>query len=52
MDAWNNPKVRQKEIIDDLDEFIKDIEVSIKKQENETGIKDEGLEIEYMKSLI
>lgn len=45
MDAWNNPKVRQKEIIDDLDEFIQDLEVSIKKQEKETGIIDDGKDI-------
>lgn len=30
MDAWSNPKVRQKEIIDDLNDFVNELEQAIK----------------------
>ena len=52
MDAWNNPKIRQKEIIDDLDDFVKDFEKAIKEQEATTGEKDDGVELKMMKDLI
>jgi hypothetical protein len=30
MDAWSNPKIRQKDIIDDLEDFVNDFEKAIK----------------------
>ena len=42
MDAWDNPNVRQKEIIDDLDNFVKDFEKAIREQEALTGEQDDG----------
>jgi hypothetical protein len=30
MDAWTNPKVRQKDIIEDLHEFVSDFERALK----------------------
>mmetsp|Transcript_17005 Transcript_17005/g.26223 ORF Transcript_17005/g.26223 Transcript_17005/m.26223 type:complete len:476 (-) Transcript_17005:292-1719(-) len=52
MDAWNNPKIRQKEIIDDLDDFVNDFEKAIRKQEELTGEKDDGVELQQMKELV
>jgi len=52
MDAWNNPKVRQKEIIDDLHDFVTELEQAIREQEEATGEKDDGQEIAAMKALI
>ena len=52
MDAWSNPKVRQKEIMDDLHDFVADFEKSLKEQEEATGEKmDEG-ELQMMKDLV
>ena len=52
MDAWNNPKVRQKDIIEDLHEFVADFEKSMKEQEELTGEKLNELELKMMKDLI
>jgi len=52
MDAWANPNVRQKDIIDDLQDFVKEFEEAIKKQEEETGEKDDGEELQLMKAMI
>jgi hypothetical protein len=52
MDAWSNPKVRQKDIIEDLHDFVADFEKSMKEQEAATGEKmDEG-ELQMMKDLV
>ena len=52
MDAWSNPKVRQKDIMEDLDDFVKDLEKAIHEQEEVTGEKDDGVELAMMKELI
>ena len=39
MDAWANPKVRQKDIIEDLHEFVSDFEKQMREQEELTGEK-------------
>ena len=46
MDAWSNPKIRQKDIIDDLEDFVNDFEKAIKDQEELTGEKDDGDELQ------
>lgn len=51
-DAWNNPNVRQKDISDDLNDFVKDFEKIIREQEKETGEIDDGTELEMMKALV
>ena len=45
MDAWNNHNVRQPEIMDDLNDFVSELERAIKEQEDLTGIKDDGVDI-------
>lgn len=52
MDAWSNPKVRQKDIIEDLHEFVADFEKSMREQEELTGEKMNELELKMMKDLI
>ena len=52
MDAWSNQNVRQKDIIDDLDDFVKDFEASIREQEALTGEKDDGEALAQMKAMI
>ena len=52
MDAWSNPNVRQKEIMDDLNDFVTEFEQAIKQQEEETGEKDDGEHLAMMKALI
>ena len=52
MDAWNNPKVRQKDIIEDLHEFVADFEKSMREQESLTGEKMDESELQMMKDLI
>lgn len=52
MDAWSNPNVRQKNIMDDLDDFVGELEKAVKQQEEETGIKDDGQDILAMRALI
>ena len=51
-DAWMNPKVRQKEIADDLNDFVTEFEQIIKQQEEQTGEKDDGNELEMMRALV
>lgn len=51
-DAWNNPNVRQKDIIDDLQDFVKDFEQAIKDQEKATGEEDDGEELTLMKEML
>lgn len=51
-DPWTNPMVRQKDINDDLNDFVKEFEQIIKKQEEETGEKDDGEELALMKALV
>ena len=38
MDAWNNPNVRQKNILDDLKDFVEEYEDNLKKYEEEKQI--------------
>ena len=52
MDAWSNPNVRQKEIMDDLNDFVSEFEEAIKQQEKETGEKDDGEHLAEMRALI
>ena len=52
MDAWTNPKVRQKDIIEDLHDFVTDFERALKIQEEETGEKADEEELNKMKALI
>ena len=52
MDAWSNPMVRQKDIIDDLDDFVKDFKKAIQDQEELTGEKDSGEEVALMEAMI
>jgi hypothetical protein len=52
MDAWNNPKIRQKDIIDDLEEFVNDFEKVIREQEEISGEKDDGEDLAKLRALI
>lgn len=52
LDAWTNPKVRQKDIIEDLHDFVSDFERALRIQEEETGEKADEEELEKMKALI
>jgi multisite-specific tRNA:(cytosine-C5)-methyltransferase len=52
MDAWNNQNVRQKGIMEDLNDFVKDFEDIIKTEEEETGKKQYQPELSMMKEMI
>jgi hypothetical protein len=50
MDAWNNSKVRQKDVGDDLNDFVKDLEKEIMQSNGEEN--DNTDFIEMMKSIV
>lgn len=52
MDAWENPMVRQKDIVEDLHDFVKDFEQAMKDEEAKTGEKVDDAELLVMKALI
>lgn len=52
MDAWSNDRVRQKGIMEDLNDFVKEFEDIIKQQEEESGEKQDDTELNIMKELV
>ena len=52
MDAWNNPKIREKDIIGGLEEFANDFEKVIREQEEISGEKDDGEDLAKLRALI
>ena len=52
MNAWDNPMVRQKDIGEDLLDFVKDFEKQLKDEEAKTGEKVDDSELQMMKELV